>query len=73
MNQEAAIRPTVSDRRPLIGKHPLHDNIWVLNGLGTRGVMIAPYVAEQLLSAVYKGKSIDKEIDVKRYESLFEQ
>lgn len=73
VNQEAAIRPTVSDRRPLIGKHPLHDNIWVLNGLGTRGVMIAPYVAEQLLSAVYKGKSIDKEIDVKRYESLFEQ
>ncbi|MDO4228433.1 MAG: FAD-dependent oxidoreductase [Capnocytophaga sp.] len=65
--QEAAVRPTVSDRRPLVGKHHLHPNMWILNGLGTRGVMNAPFVAQALYQAVYEGKNIDKEMNIERY------
>lgn len=66
--QEASVRPTVSDRRPLVGKHPDYQNIWILNGLGTRGVMNAPFVAKKLYEMVYENKPIDKEMNVERYK-----
>jgi glycine/D-amino acid oxidase-like deaminating enzyme len=63
----AGIRPTVNDRRPLVGQHLNFQNLYVLNGLGTRGVMIAPYVAKQLFNFIDKGKPLDIEIDIKRF------
>jgi glycine oxidase len=63
----AGIRPTVKDRRPLIGRHIEHKNLYILNGLGSRGVMIAPYVAEKLFKFVENNIAIDKEIDVNRF------
>ena len=67
VNHVAGIRPTVKDRRPLVGQHTKHKNLYVLNGLGTRGVMIAPYVAEKLFNFIEKGEDLDKEIDVNRF------
>lgn len=67
VDQVAGIRPTVKDRRPLVGTHPEHNNMFVLNGLGTRGVMIGPYVAKQLFDYIEKGKALDKEIDINRF------
>ncbi|WP_179351624.1 NAD(P)/FAD-dependent oxidoreductase [Winogradskyella vidalii] len=63
----AAIRPTVKDRRPVVGKHPKHQNIYVLNGLGSRGVMIAPYVAKQLFMLIETGEALNSEIDHNRF------
>lgn len=63
----AGIRPTVNDRRPLLGKHPTHSNLAILNGLGTRGVMIAPTAAKQLYNYLEKGISIDKEYSIHRF------
>lgn len=68
VNQVAGIRPTVKDRRPLVGQHPEHKNIYVLNGLGTRGVMIGPYVAGQLYNFIEYQQPLDAEIDIKRFE-----
>ncbi|MCB0400084.1 MAG: FAD-dependent oxidoreductase [Winogradskyella sp.] len=63
----AGIRPTVKDRRPLVGRHPGYHNLFVLNGLGTRGVMIAPYVAEKLYHFIENNEPLDSEIDVNRF------
>ncbi len=68
IDQVAGIRPTVKDRRPLVGQHPEHNNVFVLNGLGTRGVIIAPYVAHQLYNFIEKGLSLNTEIDIKRFK-----
>jgi hypothetical protein len=38
VEQQSGIRPTVMDRRPLIGTHPNHPKIHIFNGLGTKGV-----------------------------------
>jgi hypothetical protein len=73
IDQVAGIRPTVIDRRPLVGKHLKHKNLFVLNGLGTRGVMIAPYVAEQLYNFIELNTPLDKEIDINRFTSLLEE
>lgn len=67
IDQVAAIRPTVIDRRPLVGRHLEHENMYVLNGLGTRGVMIAPYVAKQLFEFIESNKPLNKELDISRF------
>lgn len=69
INQVAGIRPTVKDRRPLVGLHPQHKNLYVLNGLGTRGVMIGPYIAEQLYNFIECQQPLDPEINIKRFET----
>ena len=63
----AGIRPTVKDRRPLVGKHPKYSNLAVLNGLGTRGVMIAPTIAKALYTHLENGIALDKEISIARF------
>lgn len=68
ISQQAGIRPTVKDRRPLIGSHPKHENIYVFNGMGTKGVMIAPFFANELIDFIENGIELDKEVDIKRYE-----
>ena len=69
VEQTAGIRPTVKDRRPLVGKHSKYPNLCVLNGLGTRGVMIAPTIAKNLFNHLENGEELDKEIDIKRFEN----
>ncbi|MFT4805681.1 MAG: glycine oxidase [Psychroserpens sp.] len=69
VTQVAGIRPTTKDRRPLVGSHSDFKNIFVLNGLGTRGVMISPYVAEQLFNHIEAGELLDPEIDIKRIKN----
>ena len=63
----AGIRPTVSDRRPMIGVHPKHQQLVVLNGLGTRGVMIGPTIAENLFNHLENGEKLDEDTDIKRF------
>lgn len=67
IHQVAGIRPTTKDRRPLVGVHPIHKNMYLLNGLGTRGVMISPFVAQQLYNHIEIGMVLDSEIDIQRY------
>jgi len=64
----AGVRPTVKDRRPLLGTHPNHTALHILNGLGTRGVMLAPAMALDLFDYIEKGKPLDKTIDIKRFD-----
>lgn len=67
----AGIRPTVKDRRPLVGTHPKLKNIAILNGLGTRGVMIAPVAAKMLYNQLEKGMAVDNEYAINRFEKYF--
>lgn len=62
----AGVRPTVKDRRPLVGTHPIHSQLHVLNGLGTRGVMLGPYLANQLFQHIENNILLEKEIDITR-------
>ena len=66
----AGVRPTVKDRRPLVGSHPIHKNIHVLNGLGTRGVMLAPAMAVALFNNIENDIPLDKNIDISRIKNF---
>ena len=71
IKQEAGIRPTVKDRRALLGTHPIHDNMYVFNGLGTRGLLISPFLCSLLIDYMENKVDLDHEVDVKRYENEF--
>jgi len=66
--QRAGIRPTVVDRRPLVGKHKFHENLYILNGLGSRGVLIAPTVANALINLIEDKLPLQKEINISRFD-----
>lgn len=63
------VRPTVKDRRPLLGTHFKHKNIHILNGLGTRGVMLAPAMAIDLYDYIENDNALDRTININRFES----
>jgi len=63
----AGVRPTVKDRRPLVGTHTSHNSIHILNGLGTRGVMLGPAMAKALFENIEYQKTLDKTIDIQRF------
>lgn len=63
----AGIRPTVTDRRPLAGRHPIRQNLYVLNGFGSRGIMVGPYASQQLFELIEYQNPIDQEMDIERF------
>lgn len=64
----AGVRPTVKDRRPIVGTHPDNKSIHILNGLGTRGVMLGPAMAKALFNFIENNIPLEREINIKRFE-----
>jgi len=63
----AAIRPTGKDRRPYLGEHAEHKNLYVFNALGTKGSSLAPYCAGSLIKFMEDGEDLDKEVSIERF------
>ncbi len=70
-DQVAGIRPATSDRKPLAGKHPKYGQLYCCNGFGSRGVLIAPTVARQLVSFIEKDTPLPTDIDIRRFDKKF--
>lgn len=64
---KVGIRPNTKDRRPIVGKHPELENLYLLNGLGSRGTLMAPWLAQQLILLMETGKPVDAGADVTRF------
>lgn len=61
-------RPTVKDRRPIIGRHPEHQNLYVFNGLGARGILNGCYFSKSLYDFIEQGISLPSEISLDRFK-----
>lgn len=48
--QGAGVRPATKTRRPIMGLHSEHKNMGILNGLGSKGVSLAPFLATQMVT-----------------------
>lgn len=68
INQSWGMRPSTLDRRPILGSHPDHQSVVIFNGLGTKGVSLAPYFSHVLAEWLEKGAPINKEVDIQRYK-----
>ena len=68
INQKAGIRPTMHDRKPVIGLLPDNPQIGIFNGLGSKGVLLGPYFAKQFASFLVGDSTyINLECDIMRY------
>ncbi len=67
----AGIRPTVTDRRPLVGQHPAYKNFFVLNGFGSRGVMIAPFASGSLFNYIENRAPLPEDMDIRRFDQKY--
>lgn len=66
-DQSWGFRPTTPDRRPLLGSHPQFEQLIIFNGLGTKGVSLAPYFSEVLVRWLENKEPLDKRVSVTRY------
>jgi len=71
VGQEAGVRPTTGDRRPLLGIHPQYNQLAILNGLGTRGTMAGPLLAQYLYNFLEHDEPLPIEMDVMRFPKKF--
>lgn len=60
-------RPTVKDRRPIIGKHCDYSCMYVFNGLGARGILNGCYFSKALYDFTENGSPIPNEVSMERF------
>jgi glycine/D-amino acid oxidase-like deaminating enzyme len=66
-DQRAGIRPAVKDRRPILGLHPENANLAIFNGLGTKGVSLAPYFGKMMAAFLTDSQAIIKDVSIERF------
>ena len=74
VDQIAGVRPTVLDRRPLIGQHPEFQNQYIFNGFGSKGLSLIPWCAQHFTSFLLDSvSSLNAELDISRFYSRYDQ
>jgi glycine/D-amino acid oxidase-like deaminating enzyme len=71
IGQGCGSRPTSPDRRPILGRHPAHENLWIFNGLGTKGISLAPYFSKTLADAILGDGEVPAEVNISRFYPLY--
>src|SRR5690554_794748 len=66
VGQTSGIRPTTIDRKPLLGHFNEHPNLIFFNGLGTHGLLMAPYLSKVIYDNLEEGTPISEEMDIRR-------
>jgi glycine oxidase len=64
LEHEVGIRPASWDRRPILGYYD--ENTYVLNGLGSKGVSMAPLLAEYAVEHIFQNSPPPSEIHIRR-------
>lgn len=67
VGQNAGIRPTMLDRRPVLGRHPDYPSLYVYNGLGTKGYMLAPLLSKEMADFILHETEVDREVSLGRF------
>ncbi|WES97365.1 FAD-dependent oxidoreductase [Chryseobacterium arthrosphaerae] len=61
-------RPTVKDRRPIIGRHHTFNNLYVFNGLGARGILNGCYFSRDLFRFIEENIPLHEEVSLNRFQ-----
>lgn len=68
---QAGLRPASPDRRPTVGPWPGQARgVLMLNGLGTRGVLVGPAAAQCLVAWWLDGEALPEEMRATRFKSV---
>lgn len=73
LEHKAGLRPATKDRMPLLGQHPEYKNLHCFNGLGSKGVLMVPFLAELMTENLLNNCEIEKQINISRYQHLWKK
>jgi len=62
--RQTAVRPIIKNRQALMGTHPTHPRVALLNGLGSKGSLRSPWLARHLIEHLLDGAPLDLELDL---------
>ena len=65
----AGVRPCTSDNHPFMGTHPEQARTHLFGGLGPRGTVWAPLMADEMASYLCEGTSLRPECNLSRFAS----
>ena len=65
IGHEAGVRPIIRSSQPYIGMHPDQPRIGFFNGLGSKGTLVAPAVAEHFADYLCGECELDEELALK--------
>jgi glycine/D-amino acid oxidase-like deaminating enzyme len=65
--QQAGVRPATKDRRPFLGFHKEFSQVGIFNGLGTKGISLAPFMAKSFANSLVSDQKLDSLIDIQRF------
>lgn len=61
---QVGIRPIIQHRQLVLGQHPAHSRVGIFNGLGSKGVLRAPFFARKLVEQLLDDKPLETDVDV---------
>jgi glycine/D-amino acid oxidase-like deaminating enzyme len=70
VGHRAGVRPILHQSRPVAGFSPENPRVGILNGLGSKGVLTAPWAASELIAHIRDGKPLDPELDPARLQRI---
>ncbi len=62
----AAVRPALRTGKPLLGLHPHYPQLGFMNGLGSKGSLLAPYFAAQFAAFLTGTGKIEPDVDLRQ-------
>lgn len=68
---DAAVRPIVLHQYPVVGTHPQYLQLGFFNGLGSKGSLQAPWLANHFADFLCEGRPIDPEVGLRHYDAHF--
>ena len=65
----AGVRPCTSDNHPFMGTHPTEAHTHLFGGLGPRGTVWAPAMADEMAAYLCEGRALRPECNLSRFAS----
>lgn len=65
LSSQTGVRPIIHRRQALLGFHPALNRIGFFNGLGSKGVLRAPWLSRHLIEHLLLGQPIEDELDLR--------
>jgi len=67
VDQQAGVRPSTADRKPLLGTHPRLPRLHFFNGFGAHGSLTIPWYAERMADWLLHGRPLPEEARLQRF------
>ncbi len=65
----SGIRPCTRTNWPLLGRHPVHSRLVLFNGLGSKGSLFAPWLADQLIGHLENNAPLPRDVRLRTLET----